>query len=156
MTRPREACSIRGARLGDIEGILALEQLFETDRVSRRALRRFLRVPSASVWVAVGLEGVLGSCILLTKANTARARIYSLIVSPRARGQGLASRLLEAAERAARRAGCDWMVLEVARDNHAARALYEKRGYRWQRALSAYYEDGSDGDRLEKPLRRQR
>lgn len=143
---------IRRARDSDLDAILELEQLFDTDRVSRRALRRFLKVPSASVWVAERADAIVGSCIMLTKSHTRRARIYSLVVSPAARGQGLAGRLLDAAERAARRIGRDWMVLEVALDNQPARALYEKRGYRWQRHLEAYYEDGSHGHRLEKPL----
>jgi ribosomal protein S18 acetylase RimI-like enzyme len=146
------AARIRPATVADVDGILALEALFTTDRVSRRALLRFLRIPTATVWVAVLEKAVVGSCIMLTKANTRRARIYSVVVSPAARGQGLGHRFLQTAERAAKQAGREWMVLEVALDNIPAQKLYESRGYQWQRDLEEYYEDGSGGKRLEKRL----
>lgn len=144
---------IRRATLADLDALLALEALFTTDQVTRRAMRRFLRVPTAWVWVAVKNRVVVGSCIVLTRVSTRAARVYSLVVAPAARGLGLGHRLLETAERKARREGRERMILEVALDNAAARALYERRGYRWLRDLADYYEDGSAGLRLALALR---
>lgn len=147
------AARIRRARPGDAAALLALEQHFPGDRISARALRRLLAVPSAAVWVAEGAAGaVLGGIILLTRANSAVARIYSLVVAPAARGQQLGQRLVAVAERAARRDRKTLMRLEVRLDNAAARGLYARLGYGETQHLPCYYEDGADGLRLAKPL----
>lgn len=143
---------IRRARAADAAAILALEQWFPSDRMSARSVRRFLSVPSAAVWVAELAGEVAGSLVLLTRADARVARIYSVVVAPSARGQGLAQRLVAAAEREARKQKRD-VSLEVRADNAAARALYRKLGYVEARHLPAYYDDGADGLRLVKPLR---
>lgn len=145
--------SIRRAKAADIDGMLALEQLFPSDRLSRPALRRFLRVPGARLWVAVQGKAIVGDLILLLRANADYGRVYSVVVAPVARGQGLGDRLVAAAERATRAEGRSRLRLEVREDNLPAQRLYEKRGYRRVATLAAYYEDGADGQRLEKSLR---
>ncbi|MDP3209316.1 MAG: GNAT family N-acetyltransferase, partial [Rhodoglobus sp.] len=72
---------------------------------------------------------LLGNLVLLLRAHSRTARIYSVVVSPQARGLGIGNRLVEAAERAARAAGRESVSLEVRGDNAAARARYAKRGY---------------------------
>lgn len=52
-----------------------------------------------------------------------------------ARGAGIGSRLLAAAEDEARRRGLPYMGLMVTEDNAAARALYERAGYLTERRL---------------------
>lgn len=144
---------IRVATTADIEGVLALESLFPSDQLSRVALRRFLRVPNARVWVAVAGQTIVGDVILLLRAGADYGRVYSVVVAPEARGQGLGDRLIACAERAARAEGRRRLRLEVRHDNTAAQALYAKRGYRTVAALQGYYEDAADGLRLEKILR---
>ncbi len=144
---------IRAATRADIDGLLALEQLFPSDRLSRPALCRFLRVPNVRVWVAVAGKTIIGDVILLLRAGADYGRVYTVVVAPAARGQGLGDRLIAQAERATRAEGRRRLRLEVRQDNAAARALYAKRGYREVAALDAYYEDGADGLRLEKILR---
>lgn len=143
---------IRAATTADIDGMLALEKLFPSDQLNRPALRRFLRVPSARLWVAIQNGAVVGDVILLLRANSSVSRIYSVVVAPAARGQGLGDRLVACAERAARTEGSHRLRLEVRCENVAARALYQRRGYRQVAALNHYYEDGADGLRLEKLL----
>ena len=133
--------------------MLALEELFPSDRLTRRALQRFLRVPNAHLWVAVSASQLVGSLVLLLRENAHHGRIYSVVVAPTARGQGLGERLVATAERATKAAGRQSLRLEVRADNAPARALYAKRGYVERAALPGYYEDGADGWRLEKPLR---
>lgn len=53
-----------------------------------------------------------------------------LATYPRHRGQGLGSRLLEAAESLASDQGCSQMSIIVFDQNHGARRLYERHGYR--------------------------
>ena len=144
---------LRAATAPDLDGMLALEALFPSDRLSRAALRRFLRVPGARLWVAVQGKAVVGDLILLLRRGADFGRVYSVVVAPTARGQGLGDRLMAAAERATRDCGRGRLRLEVRTDNVAARALYARRGYVPVATLKNYYEDGADGLRLEKSLR---
>lgn len=144
--------SIRKARIDDAAAILRLEDQFPTDRMSLRSVRRFLRVPSAQVWVAEREGAVVGALIWLSRSNSRAARIYSVVIAPEARGLGLAQQLVTAMETEARAFGRETATLEVRADNAAARALYAKLGYELRAELPGYYEDGADGLRLEKKL----
>ncbi len=139
---------VRVATLTDTPTMLALEALFPSDRMSERSIRRFIAAQSARVFVAVSGQELLGNLVLLLRANSRKARIYSVVVSPKARGLGFGSRLVEAAERCARDRRREAVTLEVRADNDAARALYARRGYVEERALPAFYEDGANGLRL--------
>lgn len=145
---------VRIAKPGDAAAMLALEALFPSDRMSARSIRRFITVPSARVLVAIRGTEVLGNLVLLLRANSRCARIYSVVVGPQARGLGIGNRLVEAAERAAKREGRETVSLEVRADNAVARALYAKRHYVETCILPAYYEDGAAGLRLARTLRR--
>jgi ribosomal protein S18 acetylase RimI-like enzyme len=52
----------------------------------------------------------------------------------------------------AQAAGRASIFLEVRTDNAPARAMYEKHGYRVERTLPGFYEDGAEGLRLGKRL----
>lgn len=139
---------VRRARREDAEAIIALEQLFPGDRMSDRAIRRLLGVPSAAAWVALRQGWTCGALVMTTRRGSTIARIYSLVVHPEARGHGLGIRLVHAAQTEARKRGCSTMSLEVRADNQAARALYERLGYHLHACLPDYYEDGETGLRL--------
>lgn len=91
--------------------------------------------------------------MVLFRRATAMARLYSVAVLPSRVGQGVGRRLLEAAEAHAIASDAVVMRLEVAVDNRAANALYERAGYRQIRRLDGYYEDGRAAYRLQKVLR---
>lgn len=139
---------IRRAHADDLDALLALEAHFPGDRMSRRAFRHLLRSASATICLAQGAGQTLGAVVLLTRRNSRRARIYSVVVSPAARGQGLGKRLVQRAEREAQRLGYVGVSLEVRHDNQAARALYAALGYTVSAELPAYYDDGAAGLRL--------
>lgn len=139
---------VRAARASDAAAILQLEALFPSDRMSLRSVRRFLRVDTARVFVAEQASCILGNLVLLFRRGSPAVRIYSVVVDPAARGLGLGHRLVEGAEREARRRGLRRVTLEVRADNLAARGLYASRGYVVARELPAYYDDGADGLRL--------
>jgi [ribosomal protein S18]-alanine N-acetyltransferase len=145
--------SIRRATRADVEALVALERDFPSDRLSARHFRHLLTRANADVHVAVRRTRMVGNVVLLYRRGNAAARLYSLVVASGERGRGIARTLLRAAEKAARRHGCDTMRLEVRPDNKAALRLYEKSGYRTVRRISGFYEDGTDALRLERALR---
>jgi ribosomal protein S18 acetylase RimI-like enzyme len=57
------------------------------------------------------------------------AYLYSLRVMEMFRGHGIGSRLISEAENIARRRGCLWSTIAVAKDNTRALELYQRLGY---------------------------
>lgn len=148
---------IRDATDADLPGLSALEEAsFASDRMSPRSFRRLLRQPSARLRVAVGARtkasGILGYHLVLMRKNSAVARLYSIAVDRRQRGNGVGERLLADAEKAAAAARRRVLRLEVNERNRTAIALYERRGYQPIGRYAAYYADGGDALRYEKPL----
>ncbi|HEY9547544.1 MAG TPA: N-acetyltransferase [Solimonas sp.] len=142
------AARLRVAQIDDLDALVALEQHFTGDRMSRRAFRHLLHSASATIWLAQASAQTLGALVLLTRRGSRRARIYSVVVSPAARGQGLGRRLVQRAEREARQLGYIGVSLEVRQDNQPARALYAALRYTVLAELPGYYEDGAAGLRL--------
>jgi len=64
-----------------------------------------------------------------------QAFIVYMAVERDRRGMGVGSALLANAEHEARRRGAPYMALMVTEENAAARALYERAGYRTERRL---------------------
>lgn len=151
--RPLPEARIRKADCDDLAVLVALEQrVFATDRLSRRSLQRLLASPSAELLVADEGGSLGGVAIVLYRARSSAARLYSVAVAPELAGQGLGGRLLQAAEAAALARHCRTMRLEVHRSNHPAIARYRKSGYREFGCHRGYYEDGGDALRFEKRL----
>lgn len=143
---------IRRARLADLPGLTALEALFPTDRLSRASFRRLIARGRAEVLVYADDGAILGNAVVLYRARSRAARLYSLAVHPDRRGRGIGRALLAAAERATAVKGCLAMSLEVRPDNTAARQLYLKCGYAVVETLADFYEDRSSALRLRKLL----
>jgi len=153
MATSRPSITLRPARPADLPGLLAIEAAsFTGDRLSRRALRRWLRVPHACCLVAERAGAIVAYGLASLHRAGRVARIYSLAVAPAARGSGLGGRLLAALESTARERGYAVARLEVAVTNTPARALYRAAGYAERERLPGYYEGGGDGLRLEKRL----
>ena len=87
---------------------------------------------------------------LLGRALASEAELLTLAVAPEARRAGTGARLVAGflAEAAAR--GAETAFLEVAEDNLAARALYERAGFAPAGRRRAYYrhKDGTTTDAL--------
>lgn len=144
---------IRKARPEDLDALVALEnRCFDGDRMSRRSYATALRNPRARVIAALDDRKLVGAAVVLRRANSPAARLYSVAVDPALRGRGLGARLLSAAEQAARDCGAATLRLEVKERNKTALALYAKSGYGIIGRVAQYYEDGSDAQRLEKAL----
>jgi [ribosomal protein S18]-alanine N-acetyltransferase len=144
---------IRRGAPADLDALYRLEnRAFETDRMSRRSLRRLLVSPSAAVLVARSDGDIAGAAVILFRANSRIARLYSIAVAPHHTGRGIASALIAAAERAARARNCRLLRLEVHEKNHAAIKLYLKTGYHEFGRHQQYYHDSGHALRFEKRL----
>ncbi|WP_243040527.1 GNAT family N-acetyltransferase [Dyella sedimenti] len=149
------AVRVRRAELSDLDDLVALEQSsFATDRLSRAQYRRHLDSETAQVLVAsANHRHFLGTAVVFFRKGSGVARLYSLATRAEARGKGVGSALLEAAEQLARRRHCRTLRLEVRTDNEAALRLYERLGYARIGRYARYYGDGADAWRYEKALR---
>ena len=154
MTTAPAHADCRAAQLTDLESLVALERAcFASDRISRRQMRHLLSRANAVVLLLERQDEVLGDVVVLFNRATSTARIYSIAVSPKWRGQGIARELVAAAEAAALAQQRVWMRLEVRKDNAASIALFESLGYRRFGEHRHYYEDHADAWRYEKTLR---
>ena len=113
---------IRTAQADDLQQLLALEsKCFQTDLISRRSFRSFIKTDSSRLLVAVDEhDQLLGYAAILLRLGSSVARIYSLGVDPDAQGRGIGAQLIGGAESIARENGCTSLSLEVRTDNDRA------------------------------------
>ena len=142
---------IRAATLDDLDALAELErECFRDDWLSRRQFRYLLTRGQALTLVATQRGRLCGYVLLVFRANSTAARIYTIAVAAHDRRRGVGAALLTAAERASRRRDCDRVRAEVRSDNRASLALFERNGYRPFGAYRGYYADGQDAVRVEK------
>lgn len=142
---------IRMARASDVDDLAAIEaSAFQADRISRRSFRRLVGKDTAAILVSLQDRMLAGYCAVLFRADSPRARLYSIAAAPGVSGVGRL--LLEAAEETAAGRGCKSLRLEVRQDNARAIALYEAAGYRRTGRVEGYYADGMTALRFEKLL----
>jgi [ribosomal protein S18]-alanine N-acetyltransferase len=150
---PFRPVTFRVGTLADVGRLEALERrAFTQDRLARRSFARFLGSRNASLIVAADAAAVCGYALVLFRARSKRARLYSIAVDAENGGRRIGSGLLSAAEAAAHRRGSKVMCLEVRARNTPAMNLYRKFGYGIIDRVSGYYGDGSDALRLRKTL----
>jgi ribosomal protein S18 acetylase RimI-like enzyme len=157
---------LRRGRRSDLDALVALEhalfdcQFFAGHVIARASFRRLLASPGATFLVAEARKQIgaqigaqVGAYVLvLYRANSGAARIYSIGVAARFRRRGVARSLVAAAEKDAVRRGRKAMRLEVRADDRGTIALYESSGYRRIGRAPGYYDGRVDALRLEKAL----
>ncbi len=134
-------CTITQASLDDLD---ALAPLFDGYRVfykrasdpaaAREFLRERLALRESVIFIARGGSGeAAGFTQLYPCFSSVSARrlwiLNDLFVSESARGRGVARALMAAARKHALQTGAIRLVLQTARDNARAQALYESLGY---------------------------
>lgn len=145
--------AIRHARLDDIPALLAIENTsFPGNRLDRRRFRYMIGSAHAMMLVDATDTGLRGYVLILLRANSPIARLYSIATHPDHLGQGVASALVQAAERLALAHGRTRQRLEIRADNAASLALFFRHGYRAFGHHRGYYHDSMDALRLEKAL----
>lgn len=100
-----------------------------------------LSLPGAFGLLALVEEQPLGYLVARTAAD--ESEVIDFLVLPGARRQGIGRALLTAAKESARRRGARKLFLEVARDNAAARALYDVMGFISVGLRPDYYRAGT-------------
>jgi ribosomal protein S18 acetylase RimI-like enzyme len=143
------AAELRPARAGDVDALLAIEEaVFPTDRLSRSSFRRLIASSSAAVLVGDVYGSVAGYCIVLFRANSSTARLYSIAVGPGQSGRGIGRMLIDGAKREAGARCCSVLRLEVREDNPRAIAIYGQSGFQMTGSQADYYEDGMTAVRM--------
>ncbi len=138
---------VREARTrGEVEQALALRlRVFCEEQGVERAAEQDGRDADAIHLVALEAKELIGTCRLLVEGGV--ARLGRNAVSSEARGRGVGATLLEAADRAAVRAGADRIRLHA---QLRARTLYERSGYAPQG--DTFLEEGIEHVTMEKRL----
>ena len=94
---------------------------------------RLRQFPTTQIFLAYEGEEAIGTAVCFLGFSTFAARpllnIHDLAVLARARGQGVATALLQRAEERARELGCCKLTLEVLEHNERGRRLYAKMGF---------------------------
>ncbi len=104
-----------------------MQELFSTEDNHFLSIDE-LCVPSVSFFVAKEREASLGCVALANKGNY--AEIKSMFVDPKARGKGIAHKLMQAIEVEARAQGLAEVKLETGDTLHQAHSLYRAHGYK--------------------------
>lgn len=89
------------------------------------------RTTTSAQFLAVDDDSVLGTATgFVDPADPESLRLVAMFVRPEARGRGCAGRLVDAVVDEARRRGLSRVALQVVETNAAARAAYERCGFR--------------------------
>lgn len=147
-TAMKHFAQTREVGLASAEDLAELDRLersvFDGDRISIRSWRRLLASASAHILVCRSEGALHGACVVLRRKGSSVARLYSIAVTPAARGSGIAGKLLAAALSDARQAGCAVLRLESRLDNAPAHRLFQNHGFTQSGRKPGYYEDGQD------------
>jgi ribosomal-protein-alanine N-acetyltransferase len=136
---------------------------------SRLELATYLQRPGAFALVADGSQvtdtgGLTGPSkpgqssaaivgfIVAEAGSRGSGHIITIDVLPQARGSGIGSQLLRAAEGRLWDARCQSVILETAVDNKAAISFYKRHHYSVIKTLPGYYSNGVDAFVLKKDL----
>ncbi len=162
--------TLRDFRQADFESLWSIDQQCFAPGISysRVELATYLRRPRAFALVAEApnpqgpvssngdLEGdpltVAVGFIVAEAGNRGGGHIITIDVLPDARGAGVGSELLRAAEDRLRAANCHTVILETAVNNRVALSFYEAHEYSVVKTISRYYADGLDALVLRKNL----
>jgi ribosomal-protein-alanine N-acetyltransferase len=156
---------LRDFRPAEFETVWRIDQKCFPPGVSysRLELAAYLRRPRAFCLVAespvaepseavakISLA-ILGFIVAET-GSRGSGHVITIDVLPEARGVGIGTRLLGAAEDRLRATKCNGVVLETAVDNRAALSFYKRRQYHVVNTIPRYYSNGVDALVLKKDL----
>ena len=140
-------------RLSDLDRILQIEHAsFRKDAYDRKLFAEFHHKCGELFLVGVKGRKVCGYIVTCMGGRTdpGIAELVSIAVDPEHRGKGIASALLTSTIRRLRRRGVIRFHLMVKVTNRVAIGFYEGYGFHKTRIARRYYEDGSDGWRMER------
>lgn len=132
--------TLRPALAEDAPALAALHASSFSEPWSAAEIAELLAGPGGFGWVA---DGDAPEGFILARAIAGEAEILTVAVSPSLRRQGLGARLVDAAAQTAVEAGADALFLEVAVDNTAGLALYDRCGFARAGFRPGYYRRAS-------------
>jgi thiamine-phosphate pyrophosphorylase len=127
---------IRPLEMDDVAGMAALHAVEFNSAWPASDFKGHMEKKCDDV-LGVGGQDIDGFVIVRTLED--QAEILTIVVATSAQGQGLGAQLLAHAHKSAQARGADIVFLEVAQDNLAATALYEKAGYQRCGVRPRYY-----------------
>lgn len=127
----------------EIPAVAALDRaLFSKESWSEADFAASLTDPTRLFWVAKEGETLLGFCGL--SQSFEQGDILNIGVRPDQRGKGIGSVLLAQAIKTFKEQGGKQLFLEVRASNTAAKALYEKFGFRQIGIRKGYYQQPAE------------
>lgn len=147
-----DGCAIRQATRADLLAVFRIEKQSFPQSWPYAAFEEFLDEPG--FLIAETDEGIAGYVVADTVPNGGRSlgHVKDIAVHPEMRGRGLGRRLLECALDAMRAQQASRVKLEVRESNEPALSLYREFGFRRQRTLPRYYDDGENAYVLVRPI----
>ena len=86
---------IEKAKIGDLNGIVDLEiECFKEDAFSKEQFRYLIKKAKGEFVVVRLKNKIIAYLVFLRRKNSIKYRIYSIAITPEARGLGIASKLL--------------------------------------------------------------
>ena len=141
--------TLREAGTADLDRIMELEDLcFGAEAFNRRQYRRLLQSPRCRILLQEEGRDLAGMLVVTWRLDSSILRIYSIAVTPRSQGRGLAKILMNEAIDLGLRLGRKWVVLEVNARNDAAIGLYHKYGFQEVVTIPDYYGEGKHALRM--------
>ncbi|MCX6665685.1 MAG: N-acetyltransferase [Euryarchaeota archaeon] len=140
---------IRNAHVNDLEHIITIEQqCFKGDHAySPQQLKYLLTKANSLTLVETKENNIRGFVIILLHKGTRIAGLETIDVTPLFQKQGIALKLLIAAEEELKQKNINTIRLEVSVTNYQAIHLYEKQGYTKTKILKNYYQYNHDGSK---------
>lgn len=116
------------------DAIAILQEYYDAVHVVQRdkpgSLQKTMEEPGSGMWLAYRGKNLVGCVVLRRLASIPLAsECKRLYVTPSARGNRIADKLLDVQEEFARSQGVEWIYLDSYDDLKVAVALYERRGF---------------------------
>ena len=129
----------------NVEGIAELEKENFSDGWSLKSLKEEINNPDACYYAVRDDENnmVVAAAGMIISIDT--ADIMNVSVKEEYRRKGLALNLLEALFEEGKKRGVKDFTLEVRENNHAARKLYEKKGFVFEGIRPNFYSNPAEG-----------
>ncbi|MDR3177882.1 MAG: ribosomal protein S18-alanine N-acetyltransferase [Campylobacteraceae bacterium] len=144
---------IRVAGLKDLDDLREIEsESFDSDSFAMSRRNFIYHIKKNPLFVYEKDKKICGYILFFLRKNSKKARVYSIAVSEKSRGEGIASKLLEKCFSHASQSGKNLITLEVRADNKNALKTYEKLDFIRVKTLKAYYPDKTDALVMQKRL----
>ncbi|HWF10884.1 MAG TPA: ribosomal protein S18-alanine N-acetyltransferase [Bryobacteraceae bacterium] len=117
----------------------------------REDFLRYLFDPERSIFLVAAADGKVAGYVIGFITGT-RAEVDSIAVTPSRRGVGIAGAIMTRLRQMLQRRGVTTISLTVRVNNTAAIGLYRKLGFRRERRINDYYEDGAPAWRMKSAL----